>query len=213
MLFDTQIENSLSRKEKERIYKQNEILKAALKLFAENGYENTTMDHIAVAAEYGKGTIYNYFQSKEEIYQSIIVEIFTEYYRAVEEINNNSKTLKDFFTTLTEELFEFCINNKYTFLLLIRARAQDISSNVIMNSDIIKSKHDMITSIVHNRIKSAIENKEIRSLNPKSLFTLYRSMIFPYIYNRSYCEGEKINIEDDVNLITSVLFNGILRKN
>lgn len=213
MTIDPEITEKLSRKERERIYKQKEILKASLKLFAEKGYENTTIDHIAEAAEYGKGTIYNYFQSKEEIYQSIIEDIFTEYYKAVEVINNKSKTLKDFFTSLTKELFEFCINNKYTFLLLVQARAQSSSSNVIMNSDIIKSKHDLITGIVNSRIRSAVDNREIRSLDPQALFTLYRSMIFPYIYNRSYCEGKEINIESDVKLITSVFFNGILRKN
>ncbi len=44
------------------------ILDAAGKLFQEKGYETTTIYEIAALAELGKGTIYSYFKSKEEVY-------------------------------------------------------------------------------------------------------------------------------------------------
>jgi AcrR family transcriptional regulator len=43
------------------------IIEAAVALFGERGYENTTIAALAEAAGVGKGTIYSYFRSKNEI--------------------------------------------------------------------------------------------------------------------------------------------------
>ena len=48
------------------------ILAAALKVFGEKGYHPATMAEIAEAANVGKGTLYWYFSSKEELFTGII---------------------------------------------------------------------------------------------------------------------------------------------
>ena len=50
------------------------ILDAALRLFARNGYAQTTTDEIAKRARISKGLIYNYFSSKEAILECLVVE-------------------------------------------------------------------------------------------------------------------------------------------
>ena len=47
--------------------KQQDILAAALKVFARRGIKNVKMAEIAREAGIGKGTIYEYFRSKEEV--------------------------------------------------------------------------------------------------------------------------------------------------
>lgn len=44
------------------------IVDAAIRLFSENGFEQTSMDELARAAGVGKGTIYGYFKTKSEIF-------------------------------------------------------------------------------------------------------------------------------------------------
>ena len=48
--------------------KKEQIIKAALSIFAEKGLRSTTVAEIADKVDIGKGTIYLYFCSKEEIY-------------------------------------------------------------------------------------------------------------------------------------------------
>ncbi len=59
----------------DRNAKKDEIIQAALQVFARRGFANTKISDIASLAGIGKGTIYEYFRSKEEIfaaaYQSI----------------------------------------------------------------------------------------------------------------------------------------------
>src|SRR5579872_4968710 len=50
------------------------ILEAAVRLFSERGFDDPTVDEIAAAAETGKGTIYNYFRTKEDILVAFVAE-------------------------------------------------------------------------------------------------------------------------------------------
>ena len=64
--------NSLTRKQRERHQRQTAILDVAERLFHQVGYDKTTIDDIAHAAEFAKGTIYLYFSSKEDIITGLI---------------------------------------------------------------------------------------------------------------------------------------------
>ncbi len=54
--------------------KAKEIAQAALKLFSLKGYAATSVGQIAKAASIGKGTVYEYFQAKEDIFIAAIME-------------------------------------------------------------------------------------------------------------------------------------------
>ncbi|HEY2497860.1 MAG TPA: TetR/AcrR family transcriptional regulator [Candidatus Angelobacter sp.] len=53
-------------------FRQSEIISAARKVFAEKGYMAATVDEIAAEAALAKGTIYVYFESKEQIYNAVL---------------------------------------------------------------------------------------------------------------------------------------------
>ena len=61
------------RKERERLQRQNIIIDAAEKVFLSKGFESATMDDVAEEAEFSKGTLYTYFQSKNELCLSIVL--------------------------------------------------------------------------------------------------------------------------------------------
>lgn len=50
--------------------KRDQILDAALQVFSRRGFAQATMQEIAAAADIGKGTLYEYFRSKDEIIHS-----------------------------------------------------------------------------------------------------------------------------------------------
>jgi len=68
----------LSRREREKLARRKSILQAARELFYLYGYQASTIDKIAEKAELSKGTIYSYFESKDELYVSAIIEAFLE---------------------------------------------------------------------------------------------------------------------------------------
>ncbi len=66
------------RKERERLQHRQEILAAALRLFAERGFYNVSMHEIAKAAEFATGTLYNFFRSKEDLFFEVLVSCAEE---------------------------------------------------------------------------------------------------------------------------------------
>jgi len=53
---------------------RTQIVAAAIRLFSKHGIEAVTVDQIAAADDVGKGTIYNYFQTKEDIVVAFMVD-------------------------------------------------------------------------------------------------------------------------------------------
>ncbi len=62
------------RRQREREQRKNSILDAARKLLFENGINGTSINKIAKTAEIGVGTIYFYFENKEEIFVELQME-------------------------------------------------------------------------------------------------------------------------------------------
>lgn len=53
---------------------RDELLSAALRVFAEHGYRDASVDQIAAAAGYSKGALYWHFASKEEVLFALLDE-------------------------------------------------------------------------------------------------------------------------------------------
>lgn len=62
------------RRERRRAELRDRIFRAALKLFAERGFLETTVEDITEAADVGKGTFFNYFPTKEHVLATLGAE-------------------------------------------------------------------------------------------------------------------------------------------
>ncbi len=58
---------NISRRERKKIKTRRRLLQAALQLFRQHGYDATTVEQIAEAADVAKSTFFNYFETKETI--------------------------------------------------------------------------------------------------------------------------------------------------
>jgi AcrR family transcriptional regulator len=64
-----------SRRERKKIAARSQILSTAIDLFSRRGLDAVTIDEIASAADVGKGTIYNYFATKEDIVVAFMADL------------------------------------------------------------------------------------------------------------------------------------------
>jgi AcrR family transcriptional regulator len=68
--------SDIARESRRRVRRKDarpgEITAAALKLFAERGFAATRLEDVAAAAGIGKGTVYLYFATKEELFESVV---------------------------------------------------------------------------------------------------------------------------------------------
>jgi AcrR family transcriptional regulator len=74
---------------REKQQRAQSILDAATKVFLAKGYTKTTMDDIALEAEITKPTIYQYFETKEQLYFSLMAPFIEELGKQLEEIERD----------------------------------------------------------------------------------------------------------------------------
>jgi AcrR family transcriptional regulator len=72
-----------SRRERKKIAARSQILSTAIDLFSRRGLDAVTIEEIAAAADVGKGTIYNYFATKEDIVVAFMADLETRLAPAV----------------------------------------------------------------------------------------------------------------------------------
>ena len=65
---------SKPRWERRKDARPQELLAAALDLFVERGYAATRLDEVAARAGVSKGTLYLYFENKEELFKAVVRE-------------------------------------------------------------------------------------------------------------------------------------------
>ncbi len=87
--------------------KKELIMNSALQLFAEKGYENSSISNIAKAASISKGLMYNYFESKEELLIAVINRGMDEMFGDFDQNNDG---------ILEPEELEFFINKMFEIL-------------------------------------------------------------------------------------------------
>ena len=78
MASHTAVETSKPRWERRKEARPAELLAAALELFVEKGYAGTRLDDVASRAGVSKGTLYLYFQNKEDLFKAVVRESVVE---------------------------------------------------------------------------------------------------------------------------------------
>lgn len=104
--------------------RKNQILDAAIDVFAKDGYEKANTENIAVAANLGKGTLYRYFKNKEALFLSVVrrdLQIVAESVSA--SINTAADPVKQIESFITGFLSFFDKNPKF-YRIMIQVHEQ-----------------------------------------------------------------------------------------
>lgn len=99
----------VNRRERHRAEMRERIFRAALELFAQRGYLETTVEDITEAADVGKGTFFNYFPTKEHVLAHYGEERLQEIERSLERARGKETVLavlKDLATDLAGQSSE-----------------------------------------------------------------------------------------------------------
>jgi len=78
------------RRERRRLETRERLYRAALELFGEHGFLETTVEDITEAADVGKGTFFNYFPTKEHVLAAYGGERIAAVERALEKARSTS---------------------------------------------------------------------------------------------------------------------------
>jgi hypothetical protein len=212
--------SNLSRKEREIELRKQIIVEAAEKLFLSKGYDNTTMDEIAYESEFSKGTLYNYFQSKDELYLVIAIKAYEKLIEYTQKFTSKVKPGLEQMKAIGFAYYEFSKDYpKYAHIF------HDVALKV---PEIGKKPKSKLTSIEATYLKigedygkifkdvllKAMKNKTIRSdKDPFMIGVILSSVtggiIKELIQHKEDLNEQNIDVDDAVDFLFEILGEGL----
>ncbi|REB07120.1 TetR/AcrR family transcriptional regulator [Sporosarcina sp. BI001-red] len=123
--------------------KQKEIIESAIKLFAENGFTNTSIQEIVNDCGISKGAFYNYFPSKEALHIAIFEYYFEQMRARTLEIDAEQLPPREKLVKLLNVPFEQLAQQKDFFMVYMRE--QSFTINKELREVMGKTQFEMLT--------------------------------------------------------------------
>jgi len=99
--------------------KRNKILKTALRLFSEQGLQQTSMAQLSKESGVAVGTMYLYFKSKDELVEGLFLHIQESFGKATHLSDEEMKaSYKDRFFMLGRKVHQYYIDNPTQFFVV-----------------------------------------------------------------------------------------------
>ncbi len=109
----------LSRRERDRLLRKADILRAAEHVFALKGYYEATMHDIAKEAQYATGTVYLYFKDKDALYLSLVEEKYKDLLSILRQETSKAKTAREKIEIFVYEKLSFFERNQNFFRIFV----------------------------------------------------------------------------------------------
>ena len=169
----------LERKEREFNMRRMEILKQAEKVFATKGFHNVTVAEIADASGFSIGSLYQFFESKENLYTTMISEKLDLMYAEIRKATNTAKDITGQLEALVNAHLQFIEKNKDFCRLFIKGENAALSEAMTsLRQKLIDDYFKHIT-FIENLLKDGIKKDVLRALPPhemaEALFHLIRA--------------------------------------
>ncbi|MBN1361079.1 MAG: TetR/AcrR family transcriptional regulator [Sedimentisphaerales bacterium] len=200
----------LSRRQRERQRHKKEILDAAMKLFAEKGFHSVSMNEIAAEAEFATGTLYNFFDSKEELYQEIMSacgQSATSVLAPIFESHKNEREKIACFIRASVRVFRENAAAIRLFLQANQARTLGLSGAHLSESNA-KFREDMLARL-RETFAAGVRKRLFRKLDPHvaalSLMAALEATVFS-----AATDASEASFEKRVGGIEQLFFKGIL---
>jgi len=152
------------RRKKEKEDRKNAILKAARKLFFEKGFKSVTVDNIAASAELSKGSIYLYFESKEEIYVQILITENIDFHKRVSDSLQKEVSSSELLLDFARLYIDFFLHEKELFRIFMAFMIRDDQTTLteVQNNSLLRITNDNI-QIIAEIIQKGVDSGEFPS--------------------------------------------------
>lgn len=185
-----------------------DIKDAALHLFAENGYDGTSLSNIAEKVGLKKQSIYSHFKSKDDLFLQILKDTF------IIELQREKDYLADhfedqlhdcLFNSLRTYIERFHTDSRLKFLLRVSFFPPAHLYGEIISS--LYSHIDQVDALYLERFQRAIEQKEMKQADAEIANMAFASLIDAICVELVY--GGTLRTERKLKASWTIFWNGI----
>lgn len=192
--------------------KRQQILDAAYQVFSRKGYNRATVDEIIALADTGKGTVYNYFVNKEQLFYTLVQERSLPFEKSLARVAESDRPTLEKMETMVKLFLQFYLENADLYRVVmheIRGLSSDMPATVKPELRE-KYREDFARSIgmLGKVFKEGAEQGLFRDVDAtKAAYSLF-SVIITFSFQKFVDE----DMGATAHLITDVFLNGMVRR-
>ena len=203
--------------EEKKEWTKKAIQRAAQKVFFERGYANATVEEIAHLAGVAKGSIYLHFQTKDDLYLSLMIPVLEEVERSL--VDFHGKVVSGQYQTCSEIITGFFNHYKRIYrydpdgIRIIQAFQQ---GNLI--SAMSKKTREELNRVARenfqlarNILFTAMKRKAIAKMNPVQLSDIFWGAFIGVVQleESKFRTTQKNHLEDTLRSAFTILAKGL----
>jgi AcrR family transcriptional regulator len=194
-----------------RVYR-DAILTAAKSVFGEHGFEKAKMVDIAKRAGMAAGTLYNYFESKEQIFQSLVEGQIEEAHRRFAQAAERGHPPKDTLRSMVRSVFAFMEEQRDMVGILMQMGAPNTWSITKMCGPRVVERRNEMRQLFEATLSRASKAGELRKDIPiTDLVAILSGSMNGFI--ESWMHGDRSNaLVDQADVVVEVFFNGAAKQ-
>jgi AcrR family transcriptional regulator len=186
---------------------RKKVIVTAGQIFSHYGFKKTTMDEIAKALKMGKSSIYYYFQSKEEIFEAVLLYeanmLRNELTTTIKSVDSPVEKMKNY-VFVRMKAFEK-LSNYYNAIFDKNLDHFDFVENIRSRYD--REELAILRLILYHGARKKVFNVINSEYTALAVQTTLKGLEVPLFWKK-----KEENIELRLNAVLEVLFNGILVK-
>ena len=186
---------------------RKKIIISSGRIFSRYGFKKTTMDEIAKALKIGKSSVYYYFKSKEEIFEAVVLYeaniLRNELTKAIKSVESPVDKMKNY-VFVRMKAFEK-LSNYYNAIFDKNLDHFDFIESIREKYD--REELAILRLILFHGAREKVFNVANSEYTALAVQTALKGLEVPLFWKK-----REINIEERLNGILEVLFNGILTK-
>jgi AcrR family transcriptional regulator len=152
--------------------KKHAIVAAAARVFSGTQFHEALIDEVATAARVGKGTIYRYFPTKEDLYFAAILHSFDELSSALSASLSREKSPRRRLERIARDVMAFSRNRPDLYVLLQRDERRFPE-----RENELQKRREALSRLVQEAILEGIRRREFRGVDARLGAELFRGMI------------------------------------
>lgn len=194
--------------------KQRLIVNAAIKLFAEQGFSNTSTKEIAKYAGVSEGMIFKYYGKKDKLLQAIIIPFISEFAprvskEAMEDISRESpNSFEEFLRFFLKNRIRFLNDNKLVFRVLIK----EIFYRDELRISLVPYFAKYVLPIFDTVINNSKEKGELADKSTEDIMKVILTVIPSFFISRLLF-SDNYEIEDhEIEFMIDFIMHGIAKR-
>jgi len=188
--------------------KREQLLTAGRAVFSERGFHAATVDQIAESAGVGKGTVYLYFRSKQELYVAIMEHDLEELHAETVQEMSKSGTALDRIRAYMRVRCAFA-ERRHDFLRLLATESPILVGRNEPLARLIGVTHpERSLLLLKHVLEDAINQGEMRNVSLDSAARLLYDLTVGMVRRRLTTDSD-LNMEHELDVALDVLWRGL----